>query len=232
MRDRMSHVRFVLIAVGSEGDASRARATEAGWDYVEAPNEPLGAKHNAGMELFKRRDVAGVITIGSDDLFNDAYMRILATHAQMGVDAFRMRGIHFYDTTTGRLIYAPTFISGAGRYFSAKTLATRSWRPWPDNRKTKLDGTLDKLERLGRTRWVHGDRDFAMIDIKTSTNMWSFEKSIDLALHGVLDVDDQLSWWNLNFPQTHAELTRIQHSDGEKLFRPRLSAVLGNECAD
>jgi hypothetical protein len=218
LRFRLASAELVLIAVGSEGAVSRDRAHLAGWEYLEAPNKPLGAKHNAGMEAFADRNVAGVMTIGSDDLINDAYFELLAAHAQMATDSYRMRGIHFYDIETGRLVYAPTFISGAGRYLSADLLASRGWRPWPDTRSRKLDGCLDKMERQGVAHWVHGNGQAAMVDLKSDTNMWDFDESIELALHGVQPVPSPLAWWNRNFPEAHTALTAQQHHV-EKLLR-------------
>ena len=66
----MERVGFTLLAGGSEGELSRAVAEDNGWNYIEFPNSPLGAKHNAAMEWFRDKDIDFLIHTGSDDLMN------------------------------------------------------------------------------------------------------------------------------------------------------------------
>ena len=61
-------VNLVLLAVGSEGNASRTLCESFDFDYVEHPNLPLSDKWEAGLKAARQFEPDGVVTIGSDDL--------------------------------------------------------------------------------------------------------------------------------------------------------------------
>ena len=63
-----------LVAVGSEGDQTRAMCDKASWKYVEHPNEALNHKWNQGVLKAQEFDPASVLILGSDDFIDQALL--------------------------------------------------------------------------------------------------------------------------------------------------------------
>lgn len=204
-------IELVPLAVGSEGAASKRVADEAGWSYLEAPNTPLGAKHQAGLTEFKKSDVWGVIVIGSDDLLTRDYFRWLRGHIETGAEVFSLRGCFFYDGDTGEVVRSPRFLPGAGRYFSRSLLDRVGWRVWPDDRERYLDGAADEVARQGRPwRFMHcGDDGVAILDIKAGTNMWDFPTMRQRAGRHAVREHDPADWLDSNFPGIRGQIETI-----------------------
>lgn len=138
---------IVPAAAGSEGDESRKIAEECGFLYAEVPNAPLGAKWNAALGILRDRNVDGVCIFGSDDLANAAWFRLLRKHVDAGADRLGVRGMHFFDQPTGRLVdwggYLPPKegdTPGAGRFLHRRILDAVGWKLWPDMAAKGLDG--------------------------------------------------------------------------------------------
>lgn len=138
-----------LIAIGSEGDASRSIAEEEGWVYVEAENSPLSAKWNAGVWEACRLGTDAVFITGSDDFFTAPILRSAAKAIFVDeADAFGYAD-HFFLGGGPRALWWPGYGSetgrvgepmGSGRAFSRRVLEMLRWKLWPDDLDRGLDG--------------------------------------------------------------------------------------------
>ena len=176
----MDGIEFDLCAVGSEGAASRFLAESNGWHYVEAPNEPLSDKWNAGMAYFENR-VDAVLIIGSDDFITPHTINVLIGAWEAGSDAVNINDLYFYDQAADTFHFAPRTNPGAGMLIDSTVLRRLGWAPWPSGIERRLDGHLmNRLHKQGypcKYRNIKGARakDLVLIDVKTPENMWSVD---------------------------------------------------------
>jgi hypothetical protein len=75
---------LVMVAVGSEGVASRRLCEARGFHYHEFPNQPLSAKWDHGLKCCRKYQPDGVVIVGSDDLLSDALFRSYADLLDQG----------------------------------------------------------------------------------------------------------------------------------------------------
>lgn len=137
-----------LIAVGSEGESSRQCAEQAGWFYVEVPNEPLGRKWQSGVDVAMARGANAVMLLGSDDFGTEHVFRA-AAKAIFEDDATVFGFSDFYFIGQGpRACYWPGYTEssgrmgepmGAGRTFSRELLDAVRGRLWHDDLERGLD---------------------------------------------------------------------------------------------
>ena len=71
-RELSDTIDLELIAVGSEGDASRQLCENHGFTYVEQDNMPLNRKYNAASRLAQESNPDAVYRIDSDDWITSA----------------------------------------------------------------------------------------------------------------------------------------------------------------
>lgn len=169
---------FVLVAVGSEGEASRTLAESSGWEYVEAPNDPLSDKWNAGIGQLRGR-VDAVLIVGSDDILVAPAIRYLVAEMANGADAVNLDDLYFYVLATNDLYYGERINPGASMLLRASLLDRLDWKAWPIGIDRRLDGHLqNRIHTAGRPckyRSISNCREkgLVLVDIKTNVNMWS-----------------------------------------------------------
>lgn len=125
---------------------------------VVAPNEPLGAKHNAGLRAALDRGASHVVVIGSDDFLSPAYVAHLRDLIRERVEHAAPLDCYRLDRRTGRATHEvgprsddSQRVYGSGRMVSARWL--RACRGWTDDRESHLDTDLtDRLEAAGAPR--------------------------------------------------------------------------------
>lgn len=66
---------LILVAVGSEAEASRQRCERCGFEYHEFPNQPLSDKWEHGLQHIRRHQPDAVVIVGSDDLLSESLLR-------------------------------------------------------------------------------------------------------------------------------------------------------------
>ena len=76
---------LVLVAVGSEGRASRDLCEQHGFHYYEYANTPLSNKWEHGLQQTRSQNPDGVVIVGSDDLINAGLLRHYVTLLQQGL---------------------------------------------------------------------------------------------------------------------------------------------------
>jgi len=209
-----SGVEIVPVAVGSEKGA-KEMCEEEGWTFIRHKNSPLSDKHNAGLRAFQGAGVDGVAIIGSDNLLNAAYFEEMASRLAQGHEVVELRGIYFYDLFRDDLVYADAWSTGVGRVFSRALLRRRGWEAWERGVDRRVDSAAQRqlLQWANPRSWVPDLRatDIRVVDIKTDTNMWSF----DWAVREVTRPDrrhpvpNSQGWFERHFPGTWDDLTAI-----------------------
>mmetsp|Transcript_800 Transcript_800/g.2949 ORF Transcript_800/g.2949 Transcript_800/m.2949 type:complete len:466 (+) Transcript_800:69-1466(+) len=158
-----------LFVTGSEGNVSEALASKHGWGYHDHPNQPLGAKHNAGMRAMRQMYplMDAVMIIGSDDIVNKEYLQQCRKYLRepqaepygckgegCEVDMVAMMDIYFMDMATMVLGYTAgydknvttrrDYTLGFGRCVRASVMEQVGWAPWADELQRYLDGSMYK----------------------------------------------------------------------------------------
>jgi len=206
-------VEIVPVVVGSEGEASAALADAAGVLYVEAPNEPLSDKHNAGVRAMRGLGVDCFVNCGSDDLLNAEYFAEVAALVADGCDFFALRGIWYYDVATKRLVYQHRSFPGAGVMLSRHVLEAVGWQPWETGQDRLLDASLINRCRRHAVKqaWVGDLRETTVraVDIKTGVNMWDFDTIT--ARQGVPAPEARpAAWLKQHFPKASTSITKLK----------------------
>ena len=172
-------VEFVLVAVRSPEDADPAPDVP-GWQYIEAHNEPLGQKFNAGLSLLSTLGVDAVMVVGSDDLVSAGYVDLVLTQMRKGTDHVAVRDLFIYCPPGKHVLYCESMPSGAGRVVSRRALDMMRWKLWDDDAPRYLDGGAQS--RLSQVQGISqhtvrnlARRSFAVLDIKAEggPSMWT-----------------------------------------------------------
>jgi len=146
-------VRLSFMAVGSEGAKSRKLAESCGWDYVEAPNAPLGKKWNTGMLAVKaKHDPDGAVIVGSDDWLNAACFEHYAASLAEGNLFIGFQDIYFLYWKKMKTLYFGGYTHpqrvgealGLGRCLSHELLERFKWQPWWNSLNRGLDLSMTK----------------------------------------------------------------------------------------
>lgn len=149
-----------------------------GWEYVDVPNEPLGAKWNAACEFAYDADPDGYLIVGSDDLIEPSYFEFLA---QGDYDWVEPRTLFMYDIPTRRCVELYRAAPGAGRYFSRAHMERFGGRPFLDERTVNLDADPKRfINELPDHRRL-AVRSYCILDLKGPNNMHSFDKIAGVA---------------------------------------------------
>ncbi len=188
VRDEMD---LALYAVGSEGEASRTLAERHGFHYVEWENRPLGEKWNAGLGAMRDADIDAVVIVGSDDLIDERLMRWYAQEMRAGNRLLGLLDLYFFHAASGDAVRWKGYsehrrgeTAGLGRCIHRAYLEALDWKLWEDRLEKGLDGSMyRRLATLLSTLpdeppavslWC-GDSGMVAADVKTGTNIWSFD---------------------------------------------------------
>jgi len=172
--------------IGSEGNVSRERCEKHGFNYIEYPNEPLGAKANACLRAM-RGHVDYVLNLGSDDLISNSLMQWFVKLMKEGYDLIGIRDVYFYERFRNRLIYWPGYTDrrrgeslGLGRVLSAKLLDTFDWEMWDEDINMSLDWSMtQKLKGLTNKKIISiKETNTFAVDIKDGDSMGEFKTFI------------------------------------------------------
>lgn len=161
-----------LFLVGSDPNATHVLANAVDAAYAIHPNNPVGKKHQLGLQSLrnhyvdqvdtkKRRQLPHAVTIfGSDDVVPARYFSLVReyfrpiTEPHSGTRLFHVLGLRdvwFYDLRSRRLAYTPGYRSfasplagtvGCGRAFSWSFLDSVHWQLWDVDRDRGLDQSV------------------------------------------------------------------------------------------
>jgi len=180
-----------LVAVGSS-KKDRDAAEAHGWDYVEAPNDNVGAKRNTGMQRAIDSGADIVFRIGSDDILSPALINEVARRAEIGHEGYwELRGFYIYDVPSGKLALHRL------KQFALAFMPEKV-KPHLEEGKTLYneDGsTIDSGIDIRLRSWCYpwymlkACEAFPMIALKSGDEINSFERAIQLEplLHEFVD---------------------------------------------
>ncbi len=164
-----------IAVVSDDADARIARVAD--WCSTRAPNDPRGAKWNAGLAHLRYidSDIDAVMILGTDDLLSAGVFRAAVDAIRSGADWFGLRDAYIYSVAEERLVYWPGYdphsgrvgeTIGTARTYSRRYLDACDWKLWPDE---ATDG-LDSFANPARSKFsgvVASVRDVgAVVDVK------------------------------------------------------------------
>jgi len=125
---------FQLVVVGSEGEKSRQLANGL---YLEAPNYPLDAKYDSGIQHCKLYNPDAVALVGSDDFITGDYFEWAMSQISLGFDMVGLLDFYLADLTGNKIFYWGGYTGersgdaiGAGRVYSKSILDRLDWKPF------------------------------------------------------------------------------------------------------
>jgi len=170
---------LVKTVVWSKDDPT-ALPVVKGWDYVEAPNQPLGRKWNTGLRSLIAKNVDAVMIIGSDDFISWRYFGYIYDQLRMGADVISVRDLYVYQPGDDYVAFCESMVPGAGRTISVAAVRLLKSRLWDDDATGYLDSSImQRIRQVSTLRHYNmrdmGARGFAILDVKTKDgpNMWS-----------------------------------------------------------
>jgi len=203
-----------LIAVGSEGDASRQLCENHGFAYVEQDNMPLNRKYNAASRLAQESNPDAVYRIDSDDWITSAAITNSLKKIDDGHLAIGLLDLYFLDLVSFKLGRWPGYgffnnkkriwawrnrgkTVGVGRCFSRKLMDELGWEIWdqePELSKwldTNCDERLKERGHKIKGFTMEGLQTFAM-DIKGGGENITTQTFSNLRIKWVKDAKSKL----------------------------------------
>ena len=176
-----------VIAAGSEEPEQEEMAREAGVEYLNVPNRPLGRKFNATLQAARCHEPDAVLIMGSDDVFCEriaqAYLPFFTETPYVGLEDF-----YFYHTVDGWFGYWGGYKmarrrgepAGGGRVLPAVHLDHLDWQLWADGKDHGMDhSAFQRLREVGiehppliSCRALEG----CAVSLKGPVNLWSMEQ--------------------------------------------------------
>ena len=211
----------VCVAVGSDGPFSRRVATGAGWLYAEAPNNPRGAKWNAGLAVLRRAGVDAVVILGTDDFIGRGLPSLWQEWHEAGIDygglldcyvyrALDYRAVRWTGYPEGSPRHGETI--GSGRFYSSALLEQLDWRIWPEGEaRTGLDSlSHDRLAAIPNLRRaaVRMDMDRTLVDVKADQHGVDLGRFEDMA-EDAEPTDPAVAWAAMGDSSTRDAVDRI-----------------------
>lgn len=140
--------------------------------YCWFPNEQLGAKWNHGLKQAEKYEWDYLVTLGSDDIVKQSLFDLYDSIDQ---DVLITDKIYFIEVSTGRAALLTRGRIGAGRRISRRAIERCEYKLWTDTRNQSLD--MDSNATLNRAGFacVEINTDPHVVDLKTGTNIWSFD---------------------------------------------------------
>lgn len=180
-------VKFEVVVAGSEGKNSESIVKEAGFHYIEIPNQPLAEKHNSTLKKVKTLSPDYIICLGSDDILSPELVGLYIEKLQtQKLDIIGLKDFYFYDVRNGKAIYWAGYndgrkglFCGAGVILSAKVLNVWGWKIWNNAHNAVLDNSLHEKIRMTPCKKLTiclRDEKMYAVDLKSDTNMTPFER--------------------------------------------------------
>jgi hypothetical protein len=170
-----------IVAAVSEPEHAHL-ALEFGGIPAEVPNRPLGNKWNFAWRTAHKEEPDYLFIIGSDDFFADQLIERYIPHMKAGKPYIGIYDMYFCEPASKRAALFTGYDTdhslygtplGTGRMI-ARGLLPR--HPWPWHAEIGLDGDITtKLWDKPRVM-IPVSATAPAIDVKTETNMWSYDK--------------------------------------------------------
>jgi len=168
---------------GSEDDDLRSPCLDAGFLYTSSPNRPLAKKWNAAVALLREQRPDAVLVIGSDDWLSHGMLSGYARLLRDGHDHVSLCDLYLLDAETRRCSRFRG-LTGVGCMLRRDVVERLQWQLWPEQLNRSLDNGMKR--RLSAMQpgvskpWIgemaEVGQDATAIDVKTSTNLWNFDR--------------------------------------------------------
>ena len=187
LKKSFKNVKIDVMVAGSEGRLSKDAVSRHGFDYVEAPNSPLGRKSNIRLRACEQYGSDYVMLCGSDDIFSDKYFAFILNAIGMGHDEIAPLDIYYCDILSKYSLYSngnQGIYRGIkhsrgeplapGRVLSRKVLDEVNWRLWLEEEDKYLDKwPRDRIKEIVENPLHFSCREngLVMCDVKKDVNM-------------------------------------------------------------
>jgi hypothetical protein len=176
----------IVVAVGSEGGASREIAERSSAHYIEHPNSPLGAKFNRLSRAALELDADLFVVVGSDDWLTDTALDGYVKSYNGNDAVVGFRDCYFTSVLDGRTFYWRGYAKntwryrepiGAGRIFTRAHLRALDGELWEPKLQHGLDAsTARKLAQRKIPLEARYQRGVQLVAFKSDVNLWPFAK--------------------------------------------------------
>lgn len=189
-----------IFVAGDEPEHSElCRQHEGAW--AECENTYLGAKWNQVAKAALKWGADYIFILGSDDFFGPGLIDRYITAIRKNSVHAGLQGIYMYEPRTDRALRlvadtkgnyptAPGAVTvrrihrnkpviGAGRLLHRSIFAGHDYY-WEPEKNRALDASMTKTLRLPPARLFVPSPEQLAVDIKTETNIWSFDTLLDV----------------------------------------------------
>lgn len=177
-------IKIEVFVSGSEANTSKNLCESFGFNYIEKPNRPLGAKMNAALNLSRDFNPHYFLLLGSDDIFCEKLMNAYYDCILKRVQYAYLEDCYFYDTVSGSALYWGGYSGwrkgkglGAGRFISREIVEHLGWSIWSPLNNKNLDYSFDQRMRIVncKTEKINLQNIGAyMVDLKSETSITRF----------------------------------------------------------
>lgn len=178
-------IEFNVLIAGSEGEVSRDKAIDYGFDYIQLPNFPLGLKANLRLQAARDYEADYCLFLGSDNLISNATFGYLLDKAAKGYKQVSNYDLYLHDSRTKRTVYSKGYTNhrrgeslAVGRFLHKDILNALGWTLWSDSREKWLDvESYARIKSIPHRQHKYRIKDSGLfvIDIKTVNNISSFQ---------------------------------------------------------
>jgi glycosyltransferase involved in cell wall biosynthesis len=205
---------YKVICVGHLPE-DRSVCEEAGAEWVQHRNKPLGDKWNKAFEAARKYQPDACLFVGSSDWLSDNWLSVIMPMMN-DFDIVGTPGCHFLHLSKENLLcYWPGYKGqregesiGIGRLISSKLLDKMQWQPFGSLLDRSMDHSMmQKCNKLaGKVQLVHSEK---LKSVSISTDLWgNMHQFLDhwnnvLPSEKIAEVDNFLT---TNFPEAHAVL--------------------------
>jgi hypothetical protein len=155
---------------------------EFGGIPLEVPNLPLGNKWNTVMSRAHKEAADYLFIVGSDDFFASSLIERYIPFMKDGHPYIGIEGMYFCEPSSRRALHFPAYPIehklwgqpvGSGRMIRRGLLPPRPWAWFAD---IGLDGDITVQLWNHHRVLLPVSCDGPAVDVKTGTNMWSYDK--------------------------------------------------------
>ena len=147
---------------------------------------PLSNKWNTALRAAKDTDFDYILILGSDDLINAKTLKSYSDTIKEGYNYLGITDMYVLNSENKELIYHKGYILnrkgeslGAGRLIHKSLIERVQYSLWRVGINKTLDGSmsaiLNEVAEIKEKTLSCSDDNVFLLDIKSSTNIWSFQ---------------------------------------------------------
>lgn len=173
----------VTVAV-TTGDADNVAAIDAhGWTWIEAPNDPLGDKHNAALHAAPEADAYMILP--SDDFVHPEWIKDSTNSIADGAHYVVPTSCGLWHPETGRTcilrqVKDGNRAFGAGRVWSHEVRMKIGPVFWTPTLQRGLDSDTHRRIRAHgfEAKFLHSEY-VPVTDVKSGHNIWGYDSALN-----------------------------------------------------